>query len=235
MDKCLTLIPARAGSKGIPNKNMALIGSRPLLEFTVRAALGAGLPGRICLSTDSPEMRTFGLSCGIEAPFFRPSELAQDGTGMIPVIEHALAWYDEAEGFVPEYLVLLQPTCPFRSPRAVLGAFRLIENAGSDCLISVNAVSTHPCEYIRETEGGFAYVMEPPEAPGRQNFPEVFFINGAIYICRTDFFRKTGRLFDTHALLYKMDPLESLDIDEYPDLMYAGWFFEHSQELIYWM
>lgn len=235
MNSCLTLIPARAGSKGIPNKNMALIGSHPLLEFTIRAALGAGLPGRICLSTDSPEMQKFSLSCGIEAPFLRPSDLAQDSSGMISVIGHALEWYEKSEGFVPEYLVLLQPTCPFRSPRTITEAFRLIKNAGSDSLISVNSVSTHPCEYIRETEGGFTYVMEPPEAPGRQNFPEVYFINGAVYICRTDFFRKTGRLFDRQALLYKMDAEESLDIDESNDLMYAGWFFEHSKEQIYWM
>ena len=92
---CLVLIPARGGSKGIPGKNMALLGGKPLVEFTIRAAINAKLPGRICLSTDDQKIRSFGLSFPIEAPFLRPDELAQDDSDSLSVIKHALDWYSE--------------------------------------------------------------------------------------------------------------------------------------------
>lgn len=219
----MLLIPARGGSKGIPRKNIALIGGKPLIEFSITAALDARVPGRVCLTTDDEEIRKIGLRHAVEAPFLRPKELAGDDIGAIPVIEHALRWYEEEAGFHPEYIVLLQPTCPFRTARNISEAYELILEKKSDSLISVSRVSEHPCEYVMPRPGGFTYVMKPPEKPGRQNFPEVFFINGAIYITTVEYFKKTGRLFDENAILYVMKRSESLDIDTPEDLDYANW------------
>ena len=225
MVQALTIIPARGGSKGIPLKNIAPIGDKPLIEFTIRAALDARLPGRICLTTDHPAIRGLGLDLGIEAPFLRPSELAQDKSSTISVIRHAVDWYREHEHFSPDFIVLLQPTCPFRSSQSIISAYQEITAKGSNSLISVNKVSEHPCEYITRDSKGFRYVMEPPEQPGRQNFPEVYFINGAIYITRTSFFEKSGLLYDDSALTYVMERMEALDIDEPEDLVYANWLY----------
>lgn len=225
MSKALILIPARGGSKGIPGKNMAPVGGIPLIEFTIRAALESGIEGRICLSTDDIDIRNFGLSFPIEAPFLRPAELAQDYSVTVPVVLHALDWYFVQERFEPDYVVLLQPTCPFRSSKSIQDAYRLIGDVGADSLISVNRVSEHPCEYITFGNGTINFVMEPPQKPGRQNYPEVFFINGAIYITKTSFILRTGKLFDEKALIYLVSQDESLDIDMPEDLEYANWLF----------
>lgn len=235
MSESLVIIPARAGSKGIPNKNMSLIDNIPLIEFTIRAALASNIKGRICLSTDSPEIRDFGLSCGIEAPFIRPAELAGDNSSSLDVIKHAIDWYNTNTDFKPDYIVLLQPTCPFRSPDSIKGSINLITEKDSESLISVNKVINHPCEYIIKSNDGFSYVMDPPGTPGRQNFPEVYFINGAIYICKTKFFKETGQLFNRNALFYELDVSESIDIDDPEDLIHAICIFKNFRKRINWI
>jgi CMP-N,N'-diacetyllegionaminic acid synthase len=205
---------------------MALIGERPLIDFTIRAALGAALPGKICLTTDDAEIRKYGMNAGVEVPFLRPTELAQDGSSTLSVIEHAIQWY-ENHGFEPQHIILLQPTSPFRSSRSIREAYDMIRQSNADALISVNAVHEHPCEYIIHGDRRFSYVMKPPDKPGRQNFPHVYCINGAIYIARTAFLKKTGMLFDTSSLIYVMDRSESLDIDNPEDLEFANWIYEN--------
>ncbi|KJU81344.1 CMP-N-acetlyneuraminic acid synthetase [Candidatus Magnetobacterium bavaricum] len=228
MQTCLILIPARGGSKGIPRKNMALIGDVPLLTFTIKAAIEAALPGRICLSTDDEEMRSFGLGFSIEVPFLRPQAFARDDSSMISVIKHALDWYDINYDFHPTAIMLLQPTCPFRKASSIIAAYHMFQRKDVDSLISVNVVSEHPCEYIIRTDTGFKFVMEPPDKPGRQNFPEVFFINGAIFITKVSFFKDKERLFDKNAQLYKITQNESLDIDTPMDIEYANWVYERN-------
>jgi len=225
--ECLILIPARGGSKGIPKKNMALLGGKPLIEFTIRAALKARLPGKICLSTDDEEIRNFGLRFPIEAPFLRPAQLARDDSSTVPVMIHALYWYEKNRGFFPEFLVLLQPTCPFRSPESVRKAYMSILATGVDNLISVNPVREHPCEYIVRKEKGFKFVLPPPGKHGRQHFPEVFFINGAIYITRISYLQKHNKTFDEMAQLYFLKQQESIDIDMPGDLEFANWLYKH--------
>jgi CMP-N,N'-diacetyllegionaminic acid synthase len=227
MQECLILIPARGGSKGIPRKNLALISGIPLIAFTIKAALEAALPGRICLSTDDEEIRSCGLQFNIEAPFVRPHELAQDDSSTISVVRHALDWYEVNADFHPTAIVLLQPTCPFRSAASISAAYHAFQNTKADSLITVNAVSEHPCEYVIKDEKDFRFVLEPPEKPGRQNFPEVFFINGAIHMTKVSFFKSTGMLFDKNAQLYEILQNESLDIDTSLDLEYANWVYEY--------
>jgi len=235
MTECLTIIPARGGSKGIPRKNMVYIGPYPLIQFTITAALKAHLPGRICLTTDDPEIREFGLSFPIESPFLRPSDLAQDSSSTHSVIEHTLRWYKENDNYCPDYIILLQPTSPFRTPNNIIESFQLIESSTNNSLIGVNPVSQHPCEYIIPSQNGFKYVMKPPAISGRQHFPPVYFINGSIYITKHRYFISTGQIYDQGALLYQMDPLEGIDIDEQHDIDYANFIFQKSREDFRWM
>ena len=138
MDECLIVIPARGGSKGIPNKNMKLIDGIPLVEFSIRAALRAGLNSRICLSTDSTKIRDFGLSCGAEAPFLRPAELSTDFISSADVVKHAVLWYEENENYNPKYVMLIQPTSPLRSPESIIEALKIISSSNASSLIGVN-------------------------------------------------------------------------------------------------
>ena len=221
----LILIPARKGSKGIPNKNLAILGGKPLVSHTINTALQAKLPARICLSTDSLTIRDLGLTLGVEAPFLRPDELALDESPMLPTINHALTWYEVNESFHPNVVVLLQPTSPFLSVESLTNAYQNFVKQDKDCLISVNLVKEHPSEYITTASAGFNYVMDPPSNPGRQFSRKVFFINGAIYITKTTFIKKTNKIYDRNALIFEMPQSESLDINDPDDLDYANYLY----------
>src|SRR5262245_19232512 len=108
MAEALALIPARAGSKGIPHKNIRPLAGRPLIQYIIEAARAALTIGRTIVSTDSPAISELACRLGAEAPFLRPAGLAQDDTPTLPVVQHALAWLEEAEGYQPDILVLLQ-------------------------------------------------------------------------------------------------------------------------------
>ena len=236
MDDCLIVIPARGGSKGIPNKNMTLIDGIPLVEFSIRSALRADINARICLSTDSPKIRDFGLSCGAEAPFLRPAELSSDFISSADVVKHAIKWYEENECYTPKYVMLLQPTSPLRSPESIREALSKISSSDEvSSLIGVNEPSLHPCEYITKHGSTFKYVMEPPTIPGRQNYPTVYFINGAMYICSIDFIKEHGVMYDEHAELYMMDEDESIDIDEPTDILFTEFMFKRNRSKYYWI
>lgn len=230
-ETCLVLIPARGGSTGIQRKNMALLGGKPLIEFTIRAAVEAYLPGCICLSTDDNEIRNFGLGFPIEAPFLRPSELAQNESDIIHAVLHAIDWYEKEDDFFPDIVVLLQPTNPFRKPRSIRDAYMSFISTDANSLISVNSVRQHPCEYIIRQRKGFKFVMPPPKKPGRQNFPNVFFVNGAIHITRVSYLRKTGKLFNEESQLFEIGNYESIDIDEPEDLEFANWLYMNKKRL----
>lgn len=212
--RALTIIPARGGSRGIPRKNLAPIAGHPLIRFTIEAALAAGVNGRVCLSTDDEAIADYGRQFAIEVPFLRPASLATDTADTMSVVRHCLDWYATQEDFQPDAVILLQPTTPFRTAADVTAAWEQFQRSGRQSLIAVNLVDRHPCEYIVDRGDRFDFVMTPPATPGRQAFPEVLFINGAIYITAVGMVRDAGQFFDDRAALYRMAADRSLDIDE---------------------
>lgn len=236
MSGVLAIIPARAGSKGIPNKNMHALNGIPLMKYTIQSAIKSDIIDHICLSTDSEEYRKYGLKCGIEVPFLRPSELATDSSSTVSVVDHALNWYIEYGNFNPEYILLLQPTSPFRRPESIKKALDMIKENKANSLISVNEVSAHPCEYIvPNNNSSFTYVMNPPQKAGRQNYPLVYFINGAIYLFKASYFKETKQIFDNQAALLVTENFESVDIDDMFDLVIAESICSTYKEKINWL
>ena len=150
-DHVLAVIPARAGSKGIPRKNLAPLGGRPLIAWTIAAALAAKSVGRVIVSTDSPEIADAARALGAEVPFLRPAELATDESESLPVLVHAAATADpdgQAAGGA-----LLQPTSPLRTADDIDAAAAL---AGEDvdAVVSVATAATHPWLAMRMGPGG---------------------------------------------------------------------------------
>lgn len=221
----MVVIPARGGSRGIPGKNLAPIGGHPLIRFTFEAAIAADVEGRICLTTDDEEIAAYGRQFPIEVPFLRPAALATDTAATLPVVLHCLDWYKGHEHFEPDAVILLQPTTPFRAFEDVKAAWAEYRAGGRESLIAVNVVDRHPCEYIVDRRDGFEFVMALPPTPGRQAFPEVLFINGAIYITSVAMLRGAGVFFDERAILYRMDRARALDIDEPAHLEFANVVF----------
>src|SRR5512134_3581554 len=130
MTHILALIPARGGSKGIPRKNIRNFAGSPLIAWSIAAGLQANSVSRVIVSTDDEEIASVAREYGAEAPFMRPSDLAQDRTTDLPVFEHALKWLEDIEGYKPDIVIQLRPTSPLRPKDCVDSAVRtLIENA----------------------------------------------------------------------------------------------------------
>jgi CMP-N,N'-diacetyllegionaminic acid synthase len=214
----LGVVPARAGSKGIPGKNLADLGGVPMLRYTLDAALGAARLDRVVLTSD--DERALDLAAELCFPALRrPSELALDEAPMLGAVLHAVDAVEEEIGGAVENVVLLQPTSPFRDAADVDAAVAAFEAASRSTLVSVVAVSQHPCEVVRVEDGRLRRAVEWPEgATGRQALPDFFFVTGAIYVARTAHLRSAGTFQDENSAIFPMEHSHSFDIDDRFDL-----------------
>jgi CMP-N-acetylneuraminic acid synthetase len=220
MAKILALVPARAGSRGIPHKNLAEICGRPLIAYTLEAAAASACLDRTIVSTDSPEIALAARRLGAEAPFLRPRELATDHTPTLPVLRHALDWLDEHQAYRPDVLVLLQPTSPLRAARDIDQAVALLFERDADSVVSVSEARTHPAltRIIRD-DGTLAPYRSDLHPPGRrQDDATVYQLNGAIYAMRPDLLARRGTWYTDRTLAYVMPWSRALDVDEPFDL-----------------
>lgn len=218
----LGIIPARAGSKGIPGKNLLDLAGKPLLAYTALAAQASQRLTRRILSTDGAEIARVGQGCGLEVPFHRPAELAGDDTPTLTVVQHALAWLHAAEGYRPDLVVLLQPTSPLRPAHRIDEAVDLLLSTGADSVVSLCPVE-HPVAWLRRLGPGgrvqpFLVAGDGPAR--RQDAEPLYRLNGAVYATRTAVI-EGGTLLgpDTRGLV--MTPEESVDIDTPLDVVIA--------------
>jgi CMP-N,N'-diacetyllegionaminic acid synthase len=221
----LALVPARGGSKGIPRKNLALLAGKPLLQYTLEAALASRQIDDTLLSTDDEEIAAFAAHCGVATRYRRPSQLAVDDAPMMPAVEHALEWYARARGRTPDAVLLLQPTSPLRTAADIDGAIARFREVQAETLASVHRVSEHPCECVVSQGGTWRYLVQPPAtAAGRQEYRgDFFFINGAVYLARTEVLLRERRfIVPGTTLLYEMPRERGIDIDSPPDLACAA-------------
>ena len=191
--KILGLIPARMGSKEVPGKNMKLLGGLPLIQYTLEAATQSTLLDAILVSTDCPETALLA-NCFAKttAPFLRPEHLAVDSSPMIDVVTHALNWLGQTQTYF-EYIVLLQPTCPFRMPGIIDATIRHIIRQNADSLITVRKIpdAYNPFWAYAFHEDGFVKAIdECPPISRRQELPATYYRDGEIYIARTSLVRE---------------------------------------------
>jgi CMP-N-acetylneuraminic acid synthetase len=205
----LGLIPARGGSKGIPRKNLAQVGGKPLLAWTVEAARAASELTRVVVSTDDDEI---AAAAGVEV-LRRPAELAADDTPMLDVVRHAVAELS------PDVVVLLQPTSPLRRAEHVDAAVRLLLESGADGIVSVVAVPhRYSPEALMDVVDG--RVVARGNARTRQQKGLVYARNGpAVLAVRSD--RLGDDLYGGDCRPYLMDERNSLDVDDSFDLELA--------------
>jgi len=225
----LGLIPARGGSKSIPRKNIVPIAGRPLLAYTCDAALSSRALTRVILSTEDEEIAEVGRNSGVEVPFLRPADLAQDEIPAFPVLQHTLDWLHTHEGYKPEVIVLLQPTSPLRQAKHIDEAVGLLLEKGADSVVSVVEV---PHQYnplsVMKIENGRLLPFLPGEGIQvlrRQDKPRVYARNGpAVLVSRTSVIKRTASLYGDLLIPYVMGWPESIDIDTYMDVVSAEFF-----------
>jgi N-acylneuraminate cytidylyltransferase/CMP-N,N'-diacetyllegionaminic acid synthase len=220
--KVLAIITARGGSKGIPNKNIKPLGGKPLIIWTVEAALAAEGVDRTILTTDSQVIADAGAAAGAEVPFLRPAELARDDSPSIGAILHAVRWLDENQSYLPEYVLCLQPTTPFRSAWDIDAAIKLAADKKADSVISVTPVEHSPnwMQTIDDTGRLQDYVPGGTSVSIRQELIQVYELNGAIFLTHCQALLEKGSLF-VEPYAYIMPRERSIDIDTPWDLYLA--------------
>lgn len=208
--KILAIIPARAGSKGIPGKNTKLLGGKPLIAWTVEAARGSRYLDKTVVSTESEEIGRLAEAHGASFPFLRPKKLATDKAGSDGLVLHAL---QELPGF--DYFVLLQPTSPFRTSEDIDQAIELMLSKKARSCVSVVEAPAHPFLVFKKEKGGtlVPFCKEALHGLRRQDMPEAFMLNGAIFAAETKWFKQTRKFVDGRTIAFAMPESRSLDID----------------------
>lgn len=218
--KTLGLITARGGSKGVPRKNIRLLGDRPLLAYTADSALSARSLSRVVLSTEDEEIAAVGRHYGVDVPFMRPAELAQDSTPTLPVVEHALAML-EASGELYDAVCLLQPTNPLRRAEDIDACVELLASSEADCVISVLPVphEYHPAwVYLPDAEGRLRLSTgESQPVTRRQELPPAFHRDGSVYVTRREIITTRHSLYGDNVQGYVINPEYSANIDTEAD------------------
>lgn len=219
----LALIPARGGSKGVPRKNLRVVGCMSLLERAIRSAQGVSRVEHILVSTDDEEIAAEARRCGVDVPFLRPPELASDHAAVIPAILHALDSYERFSGTEIETLVLLEPTSPFRTALHVAAALELYAKGGCATVISVCPLERKPENIFLKSNGVLdRYIRDPlPDFTRRQDMSALCRLNSAIYVTSTKRCRDEGRLLAEPVGYVEMSSRDSVNIDEEVDLMLA--------------
>jgi CMP-N,N'-diacetyllegionaminic acid synthase len=220
MHRILALIVARDNSKRLPGKNVRMLGGRPLIVHTFEAAKAAHSLDRIVLSTDSQHMADLARCHGVDVPFLRPAELAGDHSRVIDTALHSLRWLAEHEEYVADYVMLLQPTSPFRTAQDIDAAVRLAEINNAEAVVGVTEVEAHP-GLTRRIDAAGRLTRLPGAENWSQDLPALHAINGAMYLVRTDFLFKDQCWCPDRALAYVMPHERAMDIDTERDFKLA--------------
>ncbi len=216
--KTLGVIPARGGSKGVPGKNLRLLAGRPLLAYTADAARESHRLSRVIVSTDDPAIREAAQRLRLEVPFVRPIELAEDGTPLLPVLQHA-ARTMATQGFAAGAIVLLQPTSPLRRGEHIDRAIELLESTGADSVVTVVDVphQFNPVSVMRLEGERLKPFLEGPPVLRRQDKPRVFARNGPAVLAVRAMVLDAGSLYGDDCRPLIMSAEESVDVDSEAD------------------
>jgi CMP-N-acetylneuraminic acid synthetase len=211
--RILAVVPARGGSKGIPGKNVRPLGGLPLLGWTLNVARDSGVIDRLVVSTDDARVAAIAAELGAPVPWMRPPELATDASPTIDAVLHVLDRL-AADGYVPDAVLLLQPTSPFRSVASIRAAAALYAHEGAESLVSVSPVSKHPwhCVFV---EGGRLRPVVPdaPRITRRQDLPPAYAPDGSIYLTSVARLRGTREFLHSDTIAYLTPSGEGLDLD----------------------
>lgn len=222
-------INVRAGSRGVPGKNLRVVGGIPLFGHSVRQAAESDLFDEIIVSSDSEEMLRLAPEFGATAVVVRPPELASDTAGKVPAIAHGVLETERLTGTRFDICVDLAATSPLRSVDDIRGAVKRLEESNADSLITGAEARNNPYfSLVEERADGTVAVAKQPHGDvlRRQDAPRCFDMNGSIYVWRRDALIERQVVFFPSTILYEMPPERSIDIDGEFDLRIVTWLME---------
>ena len=223
----VAIIPARGGSKRILDKNIKLFVGQPIISYSIKAAQAVDLFDRIIVSTDSEEIAEVAKTCGAEVPFIRPAELADDFTGTVPVLIHALNWLSEHDSAV-DYFCCIYPTAPFIQPEHIIEGFNLLKIRNATTAFSVTTFSYPIFRALKIGEDDRVEMFWPEHENSRSNdLPEAYHDAGQFYWGNTKRFLTEKKLFSSDSVpvilpRYLVQDIDTLEDWETAEKMYSA-------------
>lgn len=215
--KILFVVTARGGSKGVPRKNIKLLGGMPLIAYKIIAAQKCRYEKRILVSTDDEEIAKVGRKYGAEVPFMRPAELSTDSASSADVVLHAMNWIKDNSKEKYDYVCLLEPSSPFASYKDFDKAFELIQETDADTLLGMKEVDvTSNFIHSLDKDGKlseFYYAIKDLKSIRRQDQAKEYTMNGCMYIAKWDYFMKNKLFHSENSVPYIMSEENSIEID----------------------
>lgn len=224
----IAVIPARGGSKRIPRKNIRLFGGKPMIAWSIEAALQSGCFEKVIVSTDDEEIKRVALEYGAQVPFVRPAELSNDYAGTVPVIQHATEWLVQNE-LTPEYVCCLYATAPFVSPDDIKKGLTLLKEPESNCSYAFSVTSyAFPIQRaIRLTaEGRVGMFFTEHYETRSQDLEEAFHDAGQFYWGKTQAWLTAKPLFTSESVPVILPRYRVQDIDTLEDWQHAEWMLK---------
>lgn len=220
--KCLAIIPARSGSKGLKDKNIKELNGKPLLGYSVEAALNSHVFDTVMVSTDSERYAEVARQCGAEVPFLRSEFTSSDSASSWDAVKEVIANYIKI-GKEFDVLVLLQPTSPLRSANDIVEAFKVFKEKNANAVISVCEVDHSPlwCNTLKEGNSMANFAKTSKPSGNRQMLDKYYRLNGAIYMLKTSILKNIDSLYTDECYAYIMSRRTSVDIDNIDDFKYA--------------
>ena len=223
----VAIIPARSGSKGVPDKNIKLLAGKPLIAYSIASAQLTDNIQRVIVSTDSERYAKIASEYGAETPFLRPAELSVDSSTDYDVLKHTLDWLQVNEGFQPEYLVYLRPVTPLRDITIIKSAIERIKmDNDATALRSIHEMPETAYKTL-EIEGGYlkcicsgSFDIDAANLP-RQTYEKTYVANGYVDIIRSSFVIENEKVFGNRVIAYitpgitDIDTLEDFEYLEY--------------------
>ncbi|HBJ1652176.1 cytidylyltransferase domain-containing protein [Clostridium botulinum] len=221
-NEILAIIPARGGSKGLPGKNILNLNGKPLIAHTILASKNSKFVTRVVVSTDDKEIAKISKKYGAEVPYLRPSSLAKDKSLTIDSVFHMLDYLEKYECYFPEYVLLLQCTSPLRNEQHIDEAIEKLVKSNFHGIISICESEVNPYwTNILKNENLQYFLEEGKNITRRQDLPNIYRYNGAIYLAKTEVLKRE-RTFEVENLTgYVMDRESSIDIDTEIDFKIA--------------
>lgn len=233
----LYIITARAGSKGVKNKNIQEIDGLPLIAFKAISAKKSSFCDKIIISTDSEEIAEIAMKYGVEAPFLRPKHLAEDSSSSVDVLLHAVDYIETNCKDKFDTLTLLEPSSPFTTYEDLNRAFEIYKEKKADSVIgmkhSISSMFIAPLDDNLKMSAHFEK-LNSEKSLRRQDTAQEYTMNGAVYICGWDFFKNKKSIYSDNSYGYIMKDEYSVEIDTYEDLRYAEYLYENLIDKTFW-
>lgn len=234
MKKFLAIIPARGGSKRIPNKNIKFFNGKPLIYYSIKQAKESGIFDRIIVDTESPEIAKIAKKYGAEVPFLRPAELAGDKSKVADAVEYLVKKLRREQNYMPDFICLLQTTSPLREARDIKACYDVIHNSGIKSLCTI--CDTSPWFFNLSSKNKLILVNKNSnKTTNTQGVPKGYILNGCfVYMVRTSFFLKTKKFVDFdngNTVGVVCDKWRSVDLDHPEDWVLAEFLHKNKNKI----